>query len=48
MMAPSRGTECNQTPNAIARMLRSQRVGDNVHTREEKSPDRQLRSQNLY
>ena len=38
MMAPSRGTECNQTPNAMVSMLRSQRVGDNVHTRKEKSP----------
>ena len=28
--------------------LGSQRMGDNVHAREEKSPDRQLRSQNLY
>ena len=47
-MAPSRGTECNQTPNAIESMLKSQRMGDNVHARKEKSPDRQLRSQNLY
>ena len=38
MMAPSRGTECNQTPNAIESMLRSQRMGDNVHARKEKSP----------
>ncbi len=37
-MAPSRGTECNQTPNAMVSILRSQRVGDNVHTRKEKSP----------
>ena len=38
MMAPSRGTECDQTPNAIVRMFRSQCMGDNVRTREEKSP----------
>ena len=38
MMAPPRGTEYNQTPNAVVSMLRSQRVGDNVHTRKEKSP----------
>ena len=37
-MAPSRGTECNQTPNAIESMLKSQRMGDNVHARKEKSP----------
>ena len=38
MMAPSRGTECDQTPNAIGRIFRSQCMGDNVHTRKEKSP----------
>ena len=37
-MAPSRGTECNQTPNAIESILKSQRMGDNVHARKEKSP----------
>ena len=38
MMAAPSCTECNQTPNAIENILRSQRVGDNVHTRKEKSP----------
>ena len=38
MMAASSCTECNQTPNAKVMFLRSQRVGDNVHTRKEKSP----------
>ena len=37
-MAPSRGTECNQTPNAAVSMLRSHRAGDNVRTGKEKSP----------
>ena len=37
-MAPSRGTECNQTPNAIESILKSQRMGDNVRTGKEKSP----------
>ena len=46
MAAPSR-TECNQTPNASGSILSSQRMGDNVRAREEKSPDRQLRSPNI-
>ena len=46
MAAPSR-TECNQTPNASGSMLSSQCMGDNVRTREENNPDRQLRSQNI-
>ena len=37
MAAPS-CTECNQTPNAIVRMLGSHRAGDNVRTGKEKSP----------
>ena len=38
MMAPPRGTEYNQTPNAIYVKLRSHRAGDNVRTGKEKSP----------
>ena len=45
-MAPSRGTECNQTTNAMEEKIGSQTVGDKVHGREGNSPDRQLRSQN--
>ena len=47
MMAASSCTECNQTPNAKVEFLRSQCMGDNVHTQEKKNSDRQLRSQNI-
>ncbi len=46
MMAPSRGTECDQTANADWEESGSETVGDKVHGREGKSPDRQQRSQN--
>ena len=46
MMAPSRGTDYNQTPNAKVEIDGSQTVGDKVHSRKGNSPDRQLRSQN--
>ena len=48
MMAASRGTDHNQTPNAKGQIFGSQTVGDNVHSQEGKSPDRQLRSLNSY
>ena len=40
MAAPS-CTDSNQTPNANVSILSSQCMGDNVHTQEEKNPDRQ-------
>ena len=46
MMAPSRGTEWNQTSNAVRRVVGSQSVGDKVHAQEGNSPDRRLRPQN--
>ncbi len=46
MMAASRGTDYNQTPNAKGTLVGSQTMGDNVHSREGNSPDHQLRSLN--
>ncbi len=46
MMAPSRGTEYNQTPNASGEVDGSQTMGDKVRSQKGNSPDRQLRSQN--
>ncbi len=46
MMAPSRGTEWNQTAKAAIEELGSQRVGDKVQAQERNSPDRRLRPQN--
>ena len=37
----------NQTPNTAYLERRSQTMGDKLHSREGKSPDRQLRSLNI-
>ena len=39
-------TEPYQTPNAKFEIVRSQTMGDKLHSREGNSPDRQLRSRN--
>ena len=46
-MVPPRDTDINQTPNAIKGYQAVRLVGEKVHGQKEKSPDRQIRSQNV-
>ena len=45
-MVPPRDTDINQTTNVTIKTIAVRLVGEKVHGRKEKSPDRQIRSQN--